>query len=1416
MATTVLDPDVFRSASTPAMGAGLTAPFAGGATQNEVAIAPDGTASVAWSAREPVLLAAPQAGLGDETLELTGTLTAPDSVTLPALSFMPYTEAGAQLPLYLPSVDPASAEAQPFTVALTATRTAPDGTRTTLAPAQLATVVSLTVLEGVLGRALYVAAAEKQRIRRQAREIQAMRRLGAAHLNALDRTGADLGVLRFTDQLAFDSGTEQILTVRAAQPEPDADYRRRLGLYRPWRRSTLGAVTELLNGPGAPADANAGPLSQLAPTLTERFSILDSAAPMAVAIHLVSAGDDQIRAQFLSYIRATMLIWPADSAAADDVHGARFLPAAEKQRVEQVRTALRAGYAFTAGAETDPALASVLADALVRVANCRLALGDTSTWTITRAQANDAGSRYELGLGIDVELPAPAVLDQLHAALVNPARTADGDPEIEALLESMTPESSAADPEGRWLLEPCGLRTVHRLDAGTLFVSHLPVFGLVIDGASTAPLTAWSALVPGNFGGWLGSDVFAYQRESGTGQFFAVVEGEMFALGAPITGLPTTWTQIVSGNFAQDRVTDAIACYDPADGRLEARFYSVESNTLTALGTPLTGLGATISQLVTGSFGVAPHTNLMLYDPVSGTTSFYNGNFNAMRALSAPSTDAGGGYTHVVAGAFSAGEESALLFYDRTAGRGAFYAVDSPGRLRPLAEHHDWQSGWTHVAVGYFSSGENAQVLFYNRDTGAAELNSSDQNGNLVLARSLTDWDPNWTQVLPGSWATNGYSSFLLHNATTSRAEFDLLGDGLGRVQFGAATGPAVSGIELDGHYYAAESQDSNVVLEAGLTAAMTAWQTAGNEAVTRLSTADANTAWALAAANDSVRQALQDGGLPSVSDPVGLSHQLTGVASDLVATLALGPNLTASVRAGAGAEEIHALIGMLRENDIPSAVGFATSDGRVLLVIGVIGLPVAGLNLSEQTATGFRWYAVPIVGMRPWIGPAGTRTQLTAGDWGLSAVVLLGYARQGGVPDPYQFTVDLPADGTLSLEQYEFLMNTLELACPAGVSVNTYAIRQNHVSLGGSVTPLGPRLSRTYRPFRRPRSRGMLDGSGSAVQAAPTAAWGSLGGEVFGGIATALDAGGRVHVFSRRQDGTVAGIAQLEPGGRNWSDWASLGGSAAGVVAASVDHAGTVHVVARLASGAIGHLAQTAGGWGAWEQIASPAGELLAVGVDSAGSLLVVAGRSDNSIWSASAPVGGAWSAWTTTNGTAVDRLVMTANSDDRLQVLGAGLDRTLATVAQSAPAGPWGAWSSLGGGIRDGLAVARNADGRLQAFACGLDGNLATAAQSAPGGAWGAWSGLGGRLAGALAAGVNADGTVCVLATAVDNTVVGVAQTAPGGAFGPWQSLGGAINDYLAVIRGSDGRLELFGRGWDNELWHASQTAPGAGWGA
>ena len=495
--TARVDPDLYRSDSLGNALGSLAGPLAAGALQTPLALTPAGRLQVAWTPRRPAVLATLAASLDtpsvriDVTVDPDGTPTA-----LPAVVFESYSETGATLPIYLPLLAAGATTIPGFTLAVTVTVQPESGPPQVLAPEAVGAVVSFAIVEGNMGKLLFLLGQEKARIRREGRRLAAMKLLASARLDALDRIGADLGVARFQDDLVYDAASAEVKTViltdASGNPtlEADADYARRLAIYRPFQLCSRANLLENLNGPGAATDPNAGLISGLG--LTSRFTIQDENSPFAVAIRIVGIGSEAPRDNFLAYVRSDILTWLPNTAAANAVHAARYLPLAQQAQVAALRGRLQAGYTFPAGAAVGP----VLADTLDRLSRVLVALGFAGKPAIVRAQDPTAGSRYELGLGVDVTALAPVDLDALAARVNDTTRAVTADAQAESLIaaaRAVPPASSAAQPDGGWLLSTCGFQTIHRLDPTTLYLSHLPVLGLEVDGpvnvAMGAPAT---------------------------------------------------------------------------------------------------------------------------------------------------------------------------------------------------------------------------------------------------------------------------------------------------------------------------------------------------------------------------------------------------------------------------------------------------------------------------------------------------------------------------------------------------------------------------------------------------------------------------------------------------------------------------------------------------------------------------------------------------------------------------------------------------------------------------------------------------------------------------------------------------------------------------------------------------------------
>jgi hypothetical protein len=477
-----IDSDPNRSASHLNLFAHLSGPFRGGAVDTPIPITatprlgPDGpagadfVASVAATARRPLLLVGTRARVGARgfraTVSITPQVSSPTTTTA-ELHFAPFTEAGAFLPVW--QSDDEVAPALDCTIAVT-------GAPTTQTPIDL---LDLHLVEGVMGRLLYLLGVEKARLRRQGRELFALRRMDFAidpdtsrdHRrlgHAFDRMGADLGVPRFADRVTWDAAKAQVLSV--SEREPNETYRRRLEMMRRFMMPSRSNVLDALRSfGGAPYEVN------------------EANSELAVAIALVSSPDDSPRKRFLAYLRTNYLVEPGQRIPAS-----RPLPSKVRAAQQPVLDRIGGIGGDVSQASFDvPAgtfIAPLLAEALDRVGRARRALGVTRRWKILRGQDDAGGSRYELGLGVDVEAIPAIELDELAAKLAAKAFAPGTDPETLALLMSVTAKSSTDDPTGRWLLSAAGLRTIHPIAGDRWYLSHFPIFGMLLTATGGSPL----------------------------------------------------------------------------------------------------------------------------------------------------------------------------------------------------------------------------------------------------------------------------------------------------------------------------------------------------------------------------------------------------------------------------------------------------------------------------------------------------------------------------------------------------------------------------------------------------------------------------------------------------------------------------------------------------------------------------------------------------------------------------------------------------------------------------------------------------------------------------------------------------------------------------------------------------------------
>jgi hypothetical protein len=184
-----------------------------------------------------------------------------------------------------------------------------------------------------------------------------------------------------------------------------------------------------------------------------------------------------------------------------------------------------------------------------------------------------------------------------------------------------------------------------------------------------------------------------------------------------------------------------------------------------------------------------------------------------------------------------------------------------------------------------------------------------------------------------------------------------------------------------------------------------------------------------------------------------------------LFAAFDLGPGGTSAITTDPA--QITGTLAAAAAAGASSVVGFLSSSSTVVLLLGVTGLPLAGSNLAARQTVLYRWEARGLAGQAVQLDPRrGPATEIYAPGEGISVVSCLAHVRGLG-NDPYEWSPGLPNGALLTLRQYEYLMNLIELITPVGVRANTWELRQRHVDVDGSGRPF-PLTAAAARAYRR------------------------------------------------------------------------------------------------------------------------------------------------------------------------------------------------------------------------------------------------------------------------------------------------------------------------------------------------------------
>lgn len=424
----------------------LAGPLAAGHVLRRLALVADGAKAVA-TLPEPLaadtgVFAVLKRDLGEAALVIdavTGTEGAPGVAR--RIAFAPWSERGARLPLRVPRD---GAAAGPVAIVLDA------------AGMPLVDDVEIAILGGIFGNLASLLDAETGRLRRTIRRIGRLRLLEAAEGVLLDRLGAEVGVPRFDHRIRFAAGAMLV----DPESESDPSYRRRLAPYRQWaagtRRELLDALatTGVVDGAGQPA-----------------FDLLERDNPFDLTLRVVSVAPTAAAAQAaregaLDRLRRRAMLDPGDAAPPG-----RLVSSAVAATDAALHADLRA--AFGAPAAHTP-IAFPLARALLRLRRTLESLGIAGAFTIAKGQADDGGSRHELGLAVALDVPAG-----LEATLRAAIGAADGD---DPLVAQMKAQEAAQAAGLDWFFEPLGFPVHIALSPTQLYLSHLRIGRLAIRG----------------------------------------------------------------------------------------------------------------------------------------------------------------------------------------------------------------------------------------------------------------------------------------------------------------------------------------------------------------------------------------------------------------------------------------------------------------------------------------------------------------------------------------------------------------------------------------------------------------------------------------------------------------------------------------------------------------------------------------------------------------------------------------------------------------------------------------------------------------------------------------------------------------------------------------------------------------------
>ena len=225
---------------------------------------------------------------------------------------------------------------------------------------------------------------------------------------------------------------------------------------------------------------------------------------------------------------------------------------------------------------------------------------------------------------------------------------------------------------------------------------------------------SWSQVVAGQFGGSSRADLFFYDAWRGEAEFaLSNGNGTITQVGPTITGLDHTWTAVVTGDFFSGGFTD-LFFYDAKNGK--GRFATTNGNgVLTFASFIITGVSTTWSKIVAGDFAANAGTELFLYDDKAGEAVFVAS--NGTGAFVPAGTTLRGlrrTWEQIVPGSFGGSSFTDLFFYDPGCAQGETHLVTGGGKMALLGTHaSDLLKTWSNVTTTDLNGDSYNELLFH-------------------------------------------------------------------------------------------------------------------------------------------------------------------------------------------------------------------------------------------------------------------------------------------------------------------------------------------------------------------------------------------------------------------------------------------------------------------------------------------------------------------------------------------------------------------------------------------------------------------------------------------------------------------------------------------------------------------------------